>query len=181
MRKLSTNEKILGAERREFLITTLKTASEPMPGRTLGEMTNVSRQVIVGDITLLKAKGEPIMATSRGYIYIHPQAEPQQIEKIIVCSHTAEQTEDELNILVDHGVTVKDVKIEHQVYGDLTASVMVSNRSEVKKFIQNIQETNASLLLELTEGIHLHTIIANSEQEITNAEDALRKADILVE
>lgn len=152
-----------------------------MPGRELGNMTNVSRQVIVGDITLLKAKGEPIIATSRGYIYMHPQVEPQRIEKIIVCSHTAEQTEEELNILVDHGITVKDVKIEHQVYGDLTASVMVSNRNEVKSFIQNIRETNASLLLELTEGIHLHTIIANSEEEITNAENALRTAGILVE
>lgn len=175
------NEKVLGAERRKLLITTLKTASEPMPGRTLGEMTNVSRQVIVGDITLLKAKGEPIMATSRGYIYMHPQLEPKKIEKIIVCTHTAKQTEEELNILVDHGITVKDVKIEHQVYGDLTASVMVSNRNEVKNFIRNIKDTNASLLLELTEGIHLHTIIASSELEIKSAEDALRHAGILVE
>lgn len=178
---MTMNEKVLGAERRKLLIMTLKTASEPLPGRTLGEMTNVSRQVIVGDITLLKAKGEPIMATSRGYIYMHPQVEPQRIEKIIVCTHPAKQTEEELNMLVDHGVTVKDVKIEHPVYGDLTASVMVSNRSEVKNFIRNIQETNASLLLELTEGIHLHTIIANSEHEIINAEDALRKAGILIE
>lgn len=181
MSKLSTNEKILGAERRHLLINTLKEAHEPIPGRELGEMTNVSRQVIVGDITLLKAKGEPIMATSRGYIYMPPQVEPKQIEKVIVCSHTPEQTAKELNILVDHGVTVKDVKIEHQVYGDLTASVMVSNRNEVKNFIENIQQTNASFLLELTEGIHLHTIIANSEEEIANAEKALRKANILVE
>lgn len=181
MKKLSTNEKVLGAERRHLLINTLKTAHAPIPGRELGEMTNVSRQVIVGDMTLLKAKGEPIMATNRGYIYIHPQVEPKQIEKIFVCSHTSEQTEEELNIFVDHGITVKDVKIEHQVYGDLTASVMVSNRNEVKNFLQNIQETNASFLLELTEGIHLHTVIANSEEEITNAEDSLRKAGILVE
>ena len=76
---------------------------------------------------------------------------------------------------------MKDVRIEHPVYGDLTASVMVSNRSEVKKFIENIQITNASFLLELTEGIHLHTLIANSEQEIENAVDALRLAGILVE
>lgn len=175
------NEKILGAERRHLLINTLKKADAPIPGRDLGEMTNVSRQVIVGDITLLKAKGEPIIATNRGYIYMHPQVDPKQIEKVIVCSHTPDQTEEELTILVDHGVTVKDVKIEHQVYGDLTASVMVSNRNEVKNFIQNIQDTNASLLLELTEGIHLHTIIANSKEEITNAEQALRNAGILVE
>ncbi len=150
------------------------------PDRELGELMNVSRQVISGDITLLKAKGEPIIATNRGYVYMH-QMNEQGIEKVIVCNHTSHQTEEELNILVDNGITVKDVKIEHPIYGDLTASVMVSNRSEVKNFIENIKQTNASLLLELTEGIHLHTIIAKSEQEIKNAEEALRKADILVE
>lgn len=178
---MTSTEKVLGDRRRELLVSTLKKASAPISGRQLGEMMNVSRQVIVGDVTLLKATGEPIMATNRGYIYLHPQVEPKKIEKVIVCSHTSEETEEELNILVDNGITVKDVKIEHPVYGDLTASVMVSNRSEVQKFIQNIQQTNASLLLELTEGIHLHTILADNEQEIANAEAALRKAGILVE
>ncbi|MDS9470976.1 transcription repressor NadR [Sporosarcina pasteurii] len=178
---MTSSDKILGDQRRDLLVKTLKQATAPISGRKLGEMTNVSRQVIVGDVTLLKAMGEPIMATNRGYIYMHPQVEPKKIEKVIVCSHTAEQTEEELNILVDNGVTVKDVKIEHPIYGDLTASVMVSNRSEVQNFIQNIQQTNASLLLELTEGIHLHTIIADNEQEIENAETALRKAGFLVE
>lgn len=178
---MNGNEKILGDERHQLLVSTLKKAEAPISGSKLGELTNVSRQVIVSDITLLKAKGEPIMATNRGYVYMHKQAGPQKCEKIIVCNHTSDQTEKELNILVDHGVTVKDVKIEHPVYGDLTASVMVSNRSEVKEFIANIQQTNATFLLELTEGIHLHTILADSEQQITNAEEALKNAGILVE
>ena len=178
---MSGTEKMLGTERRQILVTTLIQSEEPITGRELGDLTNVSRQVIVGDITLLKAKGQPIIATSRGYVYIHPQIDLLRTEKIIVCNHTSEQTKEELNILVDNGVTVKDVKIEHPVYGDLTASVMVSNRNEVKNFIKNIQKTNATLLLELTEGIHLHTLIANSEQEIDNAMDALRTAGILVE
>ena len=177
---MTKNEKILGNDRRILLVKLLKDASNPIPGRELGELVKVSRQVISGDITLLKAKGEPIIATNRGYVYMH-QMNEQGIEKVIVCNHTSLQTEEELNILVDNGITVKDVKIEHPIYGDLTASVMVSNRSEVKNFIENIKQTNASLLLELTEGIHLHTIIAKSEQEIKNAEEALRKADILVE
>lgn len=177
---MTKNEKILGNDRRILMVKLLKDASNPIPGRELGELMNVSRQVISGDITLLKAKGEPIIATNRGYVYMH-QMNEQGIEKVIVCNHTSHQTEEELNILVDNGITVKDVKIEHPIYGDLTASVMVSNRSEVKNFIENIKQTNASLLLELTEGIHLHTIIAKSEQEIKNAEEALRKADILVE
>jgi uncharacterized protein len=178
---MTSNEKILGSDRRNLLVKLLKEASNPIPGRELGEITNVSRQVISGDITLLKAKGEPIIATSRGYVYMHPMSEQNKIEKVIVCNHTSQQTEEELNILVDHGITVKDVKVEHPIYGDLTASVMVSNRNEVKNFIENIKQTKASLLLELTEGIHLHTIVAKSEQEIKNAEEALRKADILVE
>ena len=178
---MSATEKMLGTERRQLLVTTLMKSKEPITGRELGDLTSVSRQVIVGDITLLKAKGEPIIATNRGYVYMHPQVDLQRIEYVIVCNHTSEQTEEELNILVDNGVTVKDVKIDHPVYGDLTASVMVSNRIEVKKFIENIQKTNATFLLELTEGIHLHTLIANSEQEINNAVNALRKAGILVE
>ena len=53
-------------------------------------------------------------------------------ERTIACSHPPDRTEEELYILVDHGVTVKDVKMEHPVYGDLTASIQVSNREEVK-------------------------------------------------
>lgn len=179
---MSDNEKILGDERRQLIVKALQTSNKPITGRQLGDMTNVSRQVIVSDITLLKAKNEPIIATSQGYLYMSQQITPEKIEKTIVCLHTPEQTEEELNILVDNGVTVKDVKIEHSVYGDLSASIMVSNRNEVKEFIQRIQEANAVYLSTLAEGgIHLHTLLADSEEQMTNAEDALRQAGILVE
>ena len=179
---MNEKEKILGDERRRLIVDTLQASKKPITGRVLGEMTNVSRQVIVGDITLLKAKNEPIVATSQGYIYMPIQTTPGRIEKTIVCKHTPEQTMDELNILVDNGVTVKDVKIEHPVYGDLSASIMVSNRNEVKEFIKRIQEADAIYLSKLTEGgIHLHTIVADDEEYIKNAEEALRKAGILVD
>ncbi|NYF24908.1 transcription repressor NadR [Sporosarcina sp. JAI121] len=179
---MNEKEKLLGDDRRQLILETLQTSDKPISGRTFGEMTNVSRQVIVGDITLLKAKNEPIIATSQGYIYMHAQTEPGRIEKTIVCRHTPEQTLDELNMLVDNGVTVKDVKIEHPVYGDLSASIMVSNRNEVKEFIKRIRESDAVYLSKLTEdGIHLHTILAENEEQIKNAEEALKKADILVE
>ena len=161
---MSENKKIPGNERRQLIIDTLRSSSKPMTGKELGDMTNVSRQVIVGDITLLKAKNEPIIATSQGYIYMHAQAAPGKIEKVIVCQHKPEQTEEELNILVDHGITVKDVKIEHPVYGDLSASIMVANRNEVQEFIKRINESSAVYLSKLAEeGIHLHTILADHE------------------
>lgn len=179
---MTGTEKMPGEERRQLILETLQKADKPMTGKELGEMTNVSRQVIVGDITLLKAKKEPILATSQGYIYMHTSAGPEKIEKVLVCHHTPEQTEEELNILVDHGLTVKDVKVEHPVYGDLSASIMVANRLEVKEFIRRVNEANAVYLSNLAEGgIHLHTVIADEQRQIDNAEIALKKAGILVE
>ncbi|WP_370297258.1 3H domain-containing protein, partial [Rossellomorea marisflavi] len=88
--------------------------------------------------------------------------------------------EEELNLLVDHGVTVKDVKIEHGVYGDLTASIMVSNRKEVKQFLTKIRSTNAAFLSELTDGVHLHTLSATSKEALSEAENALERAGFLI-
>lgn len=178
---MKEQKKVLGEERRDLLLQILKKSGGPITGSELATITNVSRQVIVGDITLLKAKGEPIIATSQGYMYLMQAHLTTTFERIIACYHPPEKTEEELNILVDHGVTVKDVKIEHPVYGDLTASVMVSNRKEVKHFMEKIESTNATYLSELTDGIHLHTIAATSENKLDEAEQALKNAKFLVE
>jgi transcriptional regulator of NAD metabolism len=178
---MTETKKILGEERRAFILQLLKDSTAPLTGSDLASRTNVSRQVIVGDITILKAKNEPIIATSQGYIYLRQPSSTSIYRRSIACHHTPDKTEDELNLLVDHGVTVKDVIIEHPVYGDLTASIMVSNRNEVKQFIEKVRSTNASLLSELTEGIHLHTIEAQSETVLDKAVEALRKEGLLIE
>ncbi|WP_342432448.1 transcription repressor NadR [Neobacillus sp. FSL H8-0543] len=178
---MSEQKKVLGEERRTLILQVLKDSTVPLTGSELATRTNVSRQVIVGDITLLKARNEPIIATSQGYLYFKQNSNSPIFERTIVCQHTPEETERELNLLVDHGVLVKDVKIEHSVYGDLTASVMVSNRQEVKQFLTNMKNSNASLLSELTNGIHLHTISASNTQALDKAEAALKAEGYLVE
>lgn len=178
---MAEQKKILGEERRSLILQQLKDSSVPLTGNELATRTNVSRQVIVGDITLLKARNEPIIATSQGYLYFKQNTNTPSFHRTIACQHTPNDTEQELNLLVDHGVLVKDVKIEHSVYGDLTASIMVSNRQEVKQFMANMQNTNASLLSELTNGIHLHTISASSNLALDKAEAALRGAGFLIE
>lgn len=175
------DRKILGEERRKLILQWLKESDTPITGRELAEKTNVSRQVIVGDISILKAKQEPIIATSEGYMYLGKKMQTPLYTRKIACYHPPERTEEELFLLVDHGVTVKDVIVEHPVYGDLTASIMVSNRLEVKKFMEKICSTHSSLLSELTNGIHLHTISALSEEFLNKAETALRKANFLIE
>lgn len=180
-KQMNQEKKVLGAERRELLLHWLQTEDKPLTGGELASRTNVSRQVIVQDISLLKAKNEPILATSQGYVYLKPPGDQRKKERIIVSFHPPEKTEEELYIIVDHGVTIKDVKIEHPVYGDLTASVMVSTRSEVDDFIKKIHETKAAYLSQLTDGTHLHTLEAESEEKLDAACRALKDAGMLIE
>lgn len=177
---MNKERKLLGEERREWILAYLKQNNGPVTGTSLAKKANVSRQVIVGDITLLKAQNEPIIATSQGYLYM-PAMSKGHVEKIVACCHDRSRTEEELNMIVDHGVTVKDVKVEHPVYGDLTASIMVSNRQEVQVFLKEINETKAPLLSQLTAGMHLHTLSAPNMQIIERAEASLKEAGILVD
>jgi len=178
---MKDDKKILGDERRELILTWLKERNAPITGGELAAKTNVSRQVIVQDISLLKAKNLPIIATSQGYLFLHQQTSEQTVKRVIAVSHTPEQTIEELCLIVDHGVTIKDVIVEHPVYGDLTASIMVSNRKEVEQFIERMSETKAPLLSKLTDGIHLHTLEADSPTKLDAACYSLQKAGYLIE
>lgn len=178
---METKKKLLGEERRAQLLQILKSTNQPITGGDLSKKVNVSRQVIVGDITLLKARNEPIIATSQGYLYMQA-GKPQLFERTVACQHEPSKTEEELFLLVDLGVTVRNVTIEHPIYGDLTASMMVSTRKDVQQFLAKMTDTNASYLLELsTDGIHLHTLSAASEEILDEAVAALKKAKFLVD
>lgn len=176
---MSKGKKILGEERRKLILNWLKQENTPLTGSFLADQTNVSRQVICQDISLLKAKSEPIFATPQGYLYLKEQKK-QRPARLIACHHSPEQTKEELNLLVDCGVTVKDVKIEHPTYGDLTASVMVSNRNDVEQFIEKFKVTQAALLSQLTGGTHLHTLEADTEEQLDHAIQKLGEAGFLV-
>ena len=139
-RRCDSIKKMLGEERRNELLKLLKNSKEPITGTQLAKYANVSRQVIVNDMNLLKARNEPIIATSQGYLYMNQDDTTALFEKKIVCIHNAEETEDELLTIVDCGVTVKNVIVEHPVYGEITASMMLSSRIDVEKFLQKVKE-----------------------------------------
>lgn len=82
--KQNEQKKILGEERRQLILQWLLAANEPLSGNELSKKTNVSRQVIVQDISLLKARNEPIIATAQGYLYLKPQEKQQTFERVIV-------------------------------------------------------------------------------------------------
>ena len=55
-----------GEERRKQIIE--KLGEQPVSAGKLAEAFGVSRQVIVQDVALLRAEGEPVLSTSRGYV-----------------------------------------------------------------------------------------------------------------
>ncbi|MGY0692554.1 3H domain-containing protein [Virgibacillus sp. FSP13] len=173
--------KVLGEERRQLILTWLKEGSKPLSGKMLAEQTNVSRQVIVQDVSLLKAKGEPIIATSRGYVYFNENNKNPACTMIIAVSHQSEDTADELYTLVDRGVSVKNVMVEHPIYGDITGSLMLKNRRDVDAFLHELKSKQAELLSRLTEGVHLHTIEADTQEQLDEACEALKAAGYLLE
>lgn len=83
-------------------------------------------------------------------------------------------------MLVDAGITVKDVTVEHPLYGEITAAIMVKNRFEVQQFLQKSRETNATPLSALTGGSHLHTISAPTEEQLDLAESLLQQKNYLL-
>ena len=174
-------EKILGENRRSLLLQWLKESEKPLTGSDLSRRTNVSRQVIVQDISLLKARNEPIIATSQGYILFNTDGKNRKHEQVIACKHSPKDTKNELYTIVDHGGTVKDVTVEHPLYGHLTASLFVGNRLEADQFLSKLSMTNASLLSELTSGVHLHTIEANSKAQLEAVIQALKEQGLLLE
>ena len=55
-------------ERRKAIADVLRAADAPVSASALAEKFSVSRQIIVGDIALLRSSGEEILATPRGYV-----------------------------------------------------------------------------------------------------------------
>lgn len=172
-------ERMVGEDRRAYILNKLQSSTKPITGTMLAEETGVSRQVIVTDMALLKTSNEPIIATNRGYLYMDNESGSDLYRKIIICQHTPEQARQELEIIVDYGVTVVDVIVEHPFYGELTGSLMIESRYDVGQFLTAITEEEASLLSELTDGIHLHTIEADSEEKLHQACNQLREVGIL--
>lgn len=174
-------KKMLGDERRNELLTLLKNSKAPITGTELAKHANVSRQVIVNDMNLLKAGNEPIIATSQGYVYLKSDDTNKIYERKIVCVHTADQAEDEMITIVDCGVTIKSVIVDHPVYGEITASMMITNRLDVQNFIERVNDTGANYLSVLTNGTHLHVLSAPTIEQLDRAEQLLRSKGYLIE
>ena len=165
-------------ERREKIARRLEQADGPVSATALAKEFSVSRQIIVGDVALLRAAGLDIAATPRGYIL---PARPVGERFTIACSHGGGQMQEELNAIVDQGCTVEDVIVEHPIYGQITAPLRLSSRYEVEQFVERCEKESAAPLSLLTDGVHLHTVVCQDPACEERVKLALRELGILLE
>jgi transcriptional regulator of NAD metabolism len=171
-------ERASATRRRGRILEWMRSHNGPLSGTDLAKHLRVSRQCLVQDIAILRAAGEEIVATPRGYRL--PEAANHGHRAVLACRHSPERTEEELQILVDHGVRILDVIVEHPLYGELRGSLMIESRADVQDFLKQVKATHASLLSSLTGGVHLHTVEASRPEMISRARAQLRERGFLL-
>ena len=164
-------------ERRQAIAKRLQNARQPVSAAALAAEFSVSRQIIVGDVALLRAGGADISATPRGYVVLKPG---KGLTCRVACRHDAGGMEAELNAMVDNGCTVADVIVEHPIYGQLTGPLQLSSRYEVRQFLERTARYGAQPLSMLTEGIHLHTLLCPDQAACDRVYRALGELGVLV-
>jgi transcriptional regulator of NAD metabolism len=171
-----------GAERRRRIWERIRGHKGAIAGSELARQFGVSRQSLVQDVAILRAGGKEILSTPQGYRL--PMAATASVPKlhrsILACQHAPERTEEELHILVDNGVKVIDVLVEHPLYGELRGSLMLSSRADVADFMKRWRGTKTTLLSSLTRGVHLHTVEAAKQESIERAKAELHARGFLL-
>lgn len=165
-----------GSDRREKIIRQIEQSKVPVSGKKLAELYEVSRQVIVQDIALIRAAGYEILSTNRGYV-LHTEKTARRVFKV---KHTDEQLEEELYAIVDLGGCVENVMVNHRVYGHMEAELKISSRRKAAEFIEDIKSGKSSPLKNITSDYHYHSVRADSEEILDLIESALEEKGFLV-
>ena len=165
-----------GTERRNQIVERIRKNAVPVSGTMLAKEFEVSRQVIVQDIALIRAAGYDIISTHRGYLL----NEPISVNRIFKVQHTDEQIEEELYSIVDLGGTVANVIVNHKVYGQMEAELNINSRKKAKDFIDDIKSGKSSPLKNITSNYHYHKVVADSEETLDMIEETLQEKGFLV-
>lgn len=168
-----------GEERRRALVQALG-ATVPVSAGALAEKFGVSRQVIVQDIALIRTAGTAIISTPRGYL-LQGEGKAERKSRTFKVRHADERTEEELQFIVSLGGKVENVYVHHRVYGKIEAPLNLENTVQVKEYMRSITAGKSSLLKNVTDGYHYHTVSAESEEVLDKIEAGLRELGFLIE
>lgn len=163
--------------RREKILQILQASPSAVTGTALSKACVVSRQIIVGDVAILRAQGTAIISTPRGYQLVTPVA--PGCTRVFVCCHGSDLIEAELNAIVDNGGIVHNVVIEHEVYGNLEGTLNLHSRRDVQQYVKRMNDSHAEMLSAISGGIHTHLVEAATEEELDAIDQALHELGVL--
>lgn len=164
--------------RRKEILDILSQSQEPVTGTQLAQKFHVTRQIIVKDIALIRAEGNRIISTARGYCL---QKDNRKVfRRTIKVSHSTENIEHELQIIVDLGGKALNTKVVHPAYGELGEALNVRSRKDIQLFLAKIKESGCEPLLALTNGVHMHDIEADSQERLDEICSELKTAGYLI-
>ena len=164
-----------GEERRGKIIQALKNSDKAVSATTLAKEFDVSRQVIVQDVALLRANGKNIFSTNRGYLI----QEDEETTRVFKVQHEDDEVEKELTTIVDLGGTVEDVFVYHKVYGVLRAEMNIKSRMDIRNYMEEIRSGKSSLLKNVTSGYHYHTVRAERVEILDMIQEELQTKGLL--
>lgn len=170
-----------GEERRLQLLRLLKEQGSPLSGSALANALGVSRQVIVQDIALIRAENHNILSTNKGYIYRDANVESSQPKRVIHVRHSTDQVLDEFLTVLNLGGTILDVAVEHEIYGQIRADLLIETPQDARDFVDRLSRCRDNPLKVLTDDCHYHTITAPTEKLLDLIEDSLRAKGMLLE
>lgn len=157
-------------DRKIYILKKLKNNTTPISASTFGKELDVSRQVIVNDVALLRALGEPIIALPRGYVIERNNDESY----VIACKHGKDDLEDELLTIINCGCGVKDVIVEHDIYGQISAKLCIYSQNDIKEFMDKLNSSTTNPLCTLTNEYHFHTLQCPSDKHFEDVKKALQ-------
>ena len=167
-------------KRRKELLILLKESSSAINGQQLADHFHVTRQIIVQDIAILRADGEEIISTNRGYIHSGSK-KSKQMQRLFKVKHSVNDIEEELAAIIDNGGRVKTVLVDHPVYGEIQTLLKMTCRRDIYDFMKQVEETEFRPLSEITDGVHYHLVEADTKQDLDEVERALRKLGFLID
>ncbi len=166
-----------GEARRQRILELLRLADGPRSGAALAGELGVSRQIIVQDMALLRARTDlEIISTYRGYL-LRVREEP--CRRVFKVRHSEDRTEEELREIVDLGGRVEDVFVYHRVYGVVRGNLKIASRRDIREFMNRLSESRSAPLMLITDDFHYHTVSADTSEILDQIQNRLKELNLL--
>lgn len=163
--------------RLEKIVNILKNRDRPVKGKDLALLVKVSRQMIVKDIQELRRKGYVINSGPAGYSL----SRSRSFKMVLSVKHGDHELFDELATIISAGGRVVDVIVIHPVYGELRGVLDLSDSDDLNRFTAALKSCEGTPLLNLSkDGVHLHTIEADSKETLERIKLELKNKGYLV-